>query len=89
MTVSEFYRSEHYSLLTRHPFILTEWVEYTEKEKKSDKGKELIGRYLKRYTFKEACANWWALYSASERKKFWKIPNFDKEKFKFITGIEV
>lgn len=86
MTVSEFYHSKYYSLITRYPFKLVEWVEYTEYEKKTDKK---IGGYLKKYSFNEACQNWWDEYSDDEKAEFLEIPNFNKDKFKKITGIEM
>ena len=89
MTVSEFYNSKYYRLLVKHSFVLTEWITYTEEEKKADKEKELIGGYLKEYSFKEACKNWWNKYSDKEKAEFMTIPNFDKDKFKLITGVEV
>ncbi len=89
MTVSEFYRSKHYALLTKYPLMLTEWVEYTENEKKADAEKELIGGYLKKYSFQEACKKWWSKYTAEEKAELLTMPNFDKNKFKEITEIEV
>ena len=89
MTVSEFYNSKYYLLIARKPFFLTEWITYTEQEKKSDADKELIGGYLKRYRFEEACRNWWNRYSLDEKKMFLEIPNFSAEKFKKITGIDI
>ena len=89
MTVSEFYNSKYYSLIARKLFFLTEWIAYTEQEKKSDADKELIGGYLKRYSFEEACRNWWNRYNLDEKKMFLEIPNFSAEKFKKITGIDI
>ena len=89
MTVSEFYNSKYYRLLVKHNFTLTEWVTYTEEEKKANKEKELIGGYLKKYTFKGACKIWWDKYSDKEKAEFLTIPNFNEAKFKKITGIEV
>lgn len=89
MTVSEFYNSKYYRLLVKHNFILTEWITYTEEERAAEKEKELIGGYLKKYSFKEACKNWWDKYSDKEKAEFMTIPNFDKDKFKLITGVEV
>ena len=53
------------------------------------KKKKLIGGYLKRYTYKEACQIWWEQYTATEKAIIMSIPNFDKEKFEYITGIDV
>ena len=83
MSLRDFYRSKYYEALCRAPFLLTEWIPYTEEERKADPEKELIGGYLKEYTMKEAWANWWG------EKIVQEIPNFDAKIFKEITGIEV
>ena len=88
-TPTEFKGSKFYSALCSSPFILTEWIEYTEEEKAEDKAKELIGGYLKEYTYKEACANWWNGMTVSNKKIVTEIPNFDPDKFERITGIDV
>ena len=89
MTVLEFYNSKYYSMLMRYPLKLTEWCEYTNEEKEKDEEKKNIGGYLKEYTFQEACRIWWDKYSDDEKSVIMDIPNFDAEKFKLITGIDV
>ena len=89
MTVTEFYNSRYNKAIWSSPFILTEWVNYTNEEKQADKAKELIGGYLKRYDYKEACAKWWAEMSAENREIIKQLPNFDADKFFEITGIRV
>lgn len=89
MTVTEFRNSRYYRALWSSPFVLTEWVNYTDEEKQADKAKELIGGYLKRYDYKEACAKWWKKMSADNREIIKQIPNFDADKFFEITGIRV
>ena len=81
MTASEFYISKYYVALISSPFILTKWIE--------DESKGLIGGYLKEYTFKEACQNWWNKMSDENKEIIKSIPNFNAEIFKEITGIEV
>lgn len=81
MTTSEFYNSKYYKALISSPFILTEWIE--------DESKGLIGGYLKKYTFEEACKNWWNKMSDNDKEIIKSIPNFNAEIFKEITGIEV
>ena len=81
--------SEYYDALMSSPFILTEWIYYTDKEKAADKEKELVGGYLKKYKFKEACANWWQNMSLQNKEIIKNMPNFDKNVFKDITEIEV
>ena len=89
MTPSEFRRSKYCRALYSAPFILTEWVFYTKEEKAADKTKDLIGGYLKTYTYKEACAKWWAALSYEAKATIQQIPNFDAAKFEKITGIKV
>ena len=89
MTTSEFYGSKYYRALISSPFLLTEWIEYSEEEKRGDKAKELIGGYLKKYSFLEACANWWRKMAQRDKRTITEIPNFDPDKFKMITGIDV
>lgn len=87
MSVREFYGSKYYDAIMSAPFILTEWIGYTEEEKAQDKAKELIGGYLKAYDYKDACAAWWSKLSESARETIKQIPNFDADKFYKITGV--
>ena len=89
MSLRDFYRSRYYEALCSAPFLLTEWIPYTEEEKKADPKKEMIGGYLKEYTMKEAWENWWRKMSEEAKKIVQDIPNFDAKIFKEITGIEV
>ena len=89
MTMKEVIQTDWYRMLFKYSVDLTKWIEYTDEEKQSDKDKDLIGGYLKTYTYKEACKNWWDKYTDEERAVIMSMPNFDKEKFKQITGIEV
>jgi hypothetical protein len=89
MTWDEFIDSEYYYAIYSSPFNLTEWIYYTEEEKKNSPIRQAIGGYLKKYTFKEACKNWWDNMTDENKDIIQSIPNFDKEIFKEITGIEV
>lgn len=89
MKPSEFRRSKYCRALFSAPFILTEWVLYTEEEKAADKAKELIGGYRKKYSYKEACERWWSVLSDEAKATIQQIPNFDAAKFEKITGIKV
>lgn len=88
MTAEEFYESKYYEALMSSPFVLTEWVEYTEEEKDTD-AKRSVGGYLKKRTYKEACANWWANMADENRSIIMSMPNFDSDVFFDITGIKV
>ena len=83
MSLKEFRKSKYYAALISEPLMLTEWVYY------SDEEKELIGGYLKKYEYKEACQIWWNSLTDENKKIIQEIPNFDKEVFFDITGIDV
>lgn len=89
VTMKEVMQTDWYRMLFKYSIDLTRWIEYTDEEKQSDKDKDLIGGYLKTYTYKEACKNWWNEYTDKEKAVIMSMPNFDKDKFKQITGIEV
>lgn len=89
MSLEEFIDSEYYEALISAPFVLNEWVYYSKEEKVQDKEKELIGGYLKKHEYKEACQNWWNKLTDENKKIIQEIPNFDKEVFFDITGIDV
>ena len=89
MTMKEVIQTDWYRMLFKYSIDLTKWIENTDEEKQSDKDKDLIGGYLKTYTYKEACKNWWDKYTDKEKAVIMSMPNFDKDKFKQITGIEV
>ena len=89
MSLAEFCNSIYWAAMQSVPFILTEWINYTQNEKEADEQKRLIGGYLKEYTMKEAWANWWDKLTDENKEIIKQIPNFDPEIFKEITGIEV
>lgn len=89
MTMKEVMQTDWYRMLFRNPLILNEWIDCTDEEKKDGKIKELIGGYLKTYSYKDACKIWWNKYTDEEKAVIMSMPNFNKEKFKQITGIEV
>ena len=88
-TLSEFKNSKYYDAIISSPFNLTEWIEYTDEEKIEDIDKAMVGGYLKEYTYKEACANWWNKMTDNNKKIILSIPNFKKEIFEDITGIKI
>ena len=87
MTLSEFRKSKYSKALCSVELKLTEWIEYTEEEKKEDETKRSIGGYLKEYSYKEACSNWWSDLTEENKEIIMSIPNFDEDKFEEITGI--
>ena len=91
MTLSEWRRTRAAQILS-HNFENNIWVrsEYmTVEEKKMYPSHKTTGGYLKSFSFKEACANMWNNLTDKERDIIQSIPNFNKDKFKQITGIEI
>lgn len=88
-TMHEFMETKYYDAIYSAPFILTEWVYYTDDEKRNDPQKNATGGYLKQYKFHDACKKWWKKLSPDARKTIMEIPNFDPDIFFEITGIEV
>ena len=94
MTYEEFQEKypEAYNLLYYSRFSLTQWVcecDMTSEEKEAHPEYKVQEGYLKTYTYKEACQRMWDGFTKTERNKIKKLPNFDKNIFKEITGIEV
>ena len=89
MTLEEFLNSKYNKALCSVDLKLTEWVYYTEEEMKEDDDKKATKGYLKNYTYKEACANWWGELTEENREIIKSIPNFDADKFYEITGINI
>ena len=89
MTLNEFRKSKYDKALRSVKLKLTEWIEYTEEEMKEDDDKKATKGYLKNYTYKEACANWWSELTEENKEIIMNIPNFDADKFEEITGIKI
>ena len=89
MTLEEFIKSKYNKALCSVELKLTEWIEYTEGEMKEDDDKKATKGYLKNYTYKEACANWWSELTEENKEIIMRIPNFDADKFEEITGIKI
>ena len=73
-------------------FNLTEWVreeDMTDQEKEDNETFHTTGGYLKSYDYKEAFQKSWDEADAEDRAKLFKLPNFDAEVFKEISGIDV
>ena len=73
-------------------FKLTVWVyeeEATEEEKKEHKREiETQGGFLKKLDYKEAFRNAWDEASKKEHQKLLKLPNWNNDIFKQISGID-
>ena len=89
MSLRDFYRSKYWEAMCEAPYMLTEWVYYTESEKSADPEKERTGGYLRVKTTKEAWADWWSHLSEDAKETIKQIPNFDADIFRDITGIKL
>ncbi|QIK56647.1 hypothetical protein G7059_01695 [Erysipelothrix sp. HDW6A] len=89
LSFSDFLGSKYYRALNSAPFILTEWHEFTEEEKEESIIRQLIGGKLIEYSYKEACAKWWNKLTEENKEIIQEMPNFDKNIFYEITGIEL
>ena len=68
-------------------FIYT--CDMTDEEKENNPDHETLGGYLRKMTYKEAWKYSWDNANKENRKLVLKLPNFDNEIFKEITGIDV
>ena len=89
MMFEEAEQTAWYDLIFKYSLRLDEWIEYTEEEKKESVIRQCTGGCLKRYSYKEACANWWSKYTDNEKQIIMTMPNFDADIFEEITGIDV
>jgi len=67
------------------------WVrenEMNDSEKEKYPSYKTTGGYLKTIPYKEGWANFWGNLSDENKKVFTSLPNFDPDKFKYITGIK-
>jgi hypothetical protein len=90
MTLNDWLTSEAYYIL--RSFSLTEWIyldEMSQTEIEQHPECVNLGGYLKKYTYEEAWKNLWASLSEKEKKVIFEIPNFDKKKFREITGLQL
>ncbi len=79
-----------------HPYLgeyqLTEWIsegEMSEVEKLNNPGWEARQGYLKTFSYSEMWDRGWKNDSNENKSKFFKLPNFNLEVFKEITGLDV
>ena len=61
----------------------------TKEEKKQHPEHETMGGYLKVVNHKTACKMMWENLDSNDKQSVLDLPNFDKEVFKKITGIDV
>ena len=92
MTFEEWRNSDAYWLLNRIDFRPADWIwsnEMTDEEKVEHPEHETTGGYLKIRDNTDCCVEWWNGLSDYHRNIIKNIPNFDAEKFYYITGIRV
>jgi hypothetical protein len=71
---------------------LIRWVDakdMTLEEKEIASNWKENGGYLKRFTYEEAWANWWASASKKDKQAILNLPHFNSDIFEGITGIKV
>lgn len=61
----------------------------TNEEKVAHPSYKTAEGYLKDIPFKEAFSNAWHNWNASNRNAFTDLPNFDKDIFLKITGVDI
>ena len=91
-TYSDWQNSVAYYLLSQMPNYIFEYVcikNMTDEEKAKHPEAEIRGGYLKPYNHTKDRIDWWKKLSENEKSIIMAIPNFDKEIFKEITGIDV
>jgi len=65
------------------------WSDMTDQEKEEYPRAETAEGYLKRYDYKEAHRTWWAALDKRQQGVITSLPNFSKEVFTSITGIQL
>lgn len=91
-TYSDWQNSVAYYLLSQMPNNILEYVStknMTDEERAEHPEAEITGVYLKLCNHTKDRIDWWKKLSENEKSIIMAIPNFDKEIFKEITGIDV
>ena len=92
MTFSEWRDSKAYNILCRISFEPTTWIwasDMTDDEKTAHPDYEITEGYLRTNDTNRFFLIWWEALTEAEKEIIKSIPNFNPEKFKLITGIEV
>lgn len=93
MTFNEWRRTDAYRLLEKR-FKYFKFISKYEANKMdisdcTERDLDITGGYLKGYNHWLAWKMFWESLSKNEMSKFTSLPNFDPEKFKKITGIDI
>ena len=92
MTYEDWLNSKARYLLNQIPGDVLEYIylsDMTDEEKAAHPEAETTGGYLKILDNSECAVIWWCGLSDRQKAVITAIPNFDKEIFKQITGIDV
>ena len=91
-TYNDWLRSDARYLLNRIPKNVVEWIyseDMTDEEKTAHPEAKTTGVSLKQLDNSECGSIWWRGLNDYEKSIIKAIPNFDKEIFKEITGVDV
>jgi PPE-repeat protein len=91
-TYSDWEDSEAYAILKYIPqseFKHIPWRDMSNKERALHPEAEITGGYLKEVNVFECTTTWWHGLSEDAKMAITTLPNFDKEVFKKITGIDI
>ena len=91
-TYHDWINSDARWILSNIPFDVLDWVwsdHMTDEEKAAHPEHQIIGGYLKNIKKETGRQIWWNGLSIEDKKIIMNLPNFDKDIFKEITGIEV
>ena len=92
-TYQDWLNSKAWYVMTGCPYTKTIWIDsenMIDSEKEENPTWECTGGYLKtiHVTNRDKQA-WWDNLSDSDKESVMSLPNFDKDVFKEVTGIEV
>ena len=90
MTWDEWYNHPAYK--ASFSLGITDWVSWdnmTDEEKIEHPKAYVCEGYLKTYSYHDAWKNLWENLSEEQKESFKKLPNFDSEIFKEVTGINI
>ena len=92
LTYNDWVLSDARDLLNKIPTEILKWVWFdnmTEEEKEANPNAKDTDGYLKIMEPHECAQDWWNKLKDADKKIILGIPNFDREIFKEITGIDV
>ena len=92
LTYNDWVLSDARDLLNKIPTEILEWIwfdDMSEEEKEANPIAKDTNGYLKIMKSHECAQDWWDKLKDTDKKIILGIPNFDREIFKEITGIDV